>query len=93
LWGGQYTWPDGYVEYDYEAKAGIQRDDPTDMKMEKIERLGEKEASREKLAARLIGAGILGFVAYLFARHFGMDQPGAVGAMACYGLFLLSRPA
>ena len=79
LWGGQYTWPDGYLELDIDAKAGVHRDDPTDVKMEKLNRYGEKEGRREKFYGRIAASGLLGLVTYLFASHQGMEGAWAIG--------------
>ena len=91
LWGGQYTHPDGYVEYDYEPKAGIHKDDPTEVKMEKLDRYGEKEAVRERFGQRVGGAALIGFAVYLFASHLGLENPWLAAGCAAYGAFLLSR--
>lgn len=91
LGGGSYTWPDGYIEFDFEASAGVHRNDPEKVKEEKLEKYWKRAARREKVGHRTFGAGLLGGVVYLFAEQLGFEVPIVPALMSAAGLFLLFR--
>ncbi len=89
LGGGSYTWPDGYIELDFEASAGVNRNDPENVKEEKLENYLKRAAKREKAWLRIFGSGLLAGVVYLFAAHLGMEVPVVPALVTWLGLFFL----
>ena len=87
LWGGTYTWPDGYLELDIDAKAGITRAETSEDQHRKLGQL----AAREKFWQRLFGISFLSIAAYLVADHLRMEHPIVIAALVGFGAFNLSR--
>jgi len=85
LLGGSYTHPDGYIELDFDAKAGNTREDSTEEQFSKIDRL----ARRETIWARAFGSGLIGLAFYWFADGLHIDSALGIGAAAALGVWIL----
>jgi hypothetical protein len=69
LLGGSYEHPDGYIELDFEAEAGIVRGDNDEVKEAKLSHYYAKQAKGRKTT----GAVLLGCASYFVTNHLGMD--------------------
>lgn len=95
LWmGSPYKHPDGHIELEFEEAAGIDsRNDPMDVQHEKLFAHERRKHRRNIGFGRVVGACILGFIAYQFAGRVGIDGSDrtGLGLMTAYGLWLLTR--
>jgi hypothetical protein len=95
LWGGgAYEHPDGHLELDFEEAAGIDsRNDPMHVQEDKLVAYERRKRQGDVSAGRIVGACMLGFVAYSFAGRVGVEGIDAAGwgVMTAFGLYLLTR--
>jgi hypothetical protein len=89
LLGGSYTHPDGYIELDFDAAAGIERNDSQADQDSKLARYHARQRQKQKTT----GAMIIGAVIYLLAAQLGVPgwQAFGIGALFAYGLILYGR--
>jgi hypothetical protein len=66
LWGGSYTWPDGYIELDIDSAAGVRRDDDSEVRDLLLDRyIARKSASERRWLMISIPTLLLATLAYL----------------------------
>lgn len=89
LMGGSYKHPDGYIELDFEAEAGVERGDSDAVKEHKF----AMHAARQRKWQRLHGSILVGAAACYLAVSLGVSTTDAIaiGALTGWGLFLLIR--
>jgi hypothetical protein len=92
--GGAYEHPDGHLELDFEEAAGIDsRNDPMQVQEDKLVAYERRKHQGNVSAGRILGACLLGFIAYSFAGRVGIEGIDGVGlgVMTAYGLYLLTH--
>lgn len=91
--GSAYEHPDGRIELDFEEPARIGPDDSEEVQRTKLDAYERRKHEGNVGSSRLIGALILGFVAYSVVKHLGMSPRDSLGlgAMAAFGCALLCR--
>ena len=89
LMGGSYKHPDGYIELDFEADAGVVRGDSDAVKEHKI----AMHAARQRRWQKRHGAVLVGAAVYYLAASMGIPTVDAIaiGAVTCFGLYLLAH--
>lgn len=90
LMGGSYTHADGYIELDFDRKAGINQADDSEGKFAKLDRLGMREAARERFWRRVTGAGFIAVAIFYLADGMHVEHAMAIGALIAWGVFILS---
>jgi hypothetical protein len=94
LWfGSAYQHPDGKLELDFEAPAGINPDDSEEIQRAKLARYEQRKHEGELARGRAAGALLIGFVVYKVAHRSEVLSPDAIGLglMVAFGLYMLSR--
>ncbi len=90
LLGGSYTHPDGTIELDIDAAAGI---DPTaDSEEVQDEKMAHYYA-HQRATQKVVGAIFVALVSYFLATRLGVFglEAAAVAVLTGYGLYLLMR--
>lgn len=89
LLGGSYTHPDGSIELDFEAAAGVDHyEDSDEVRAAKVDRKAAKEAK----ASRVVGALMVGCGVYLLTRPDGSGWQLFGGAvMVALGIFQAAK--
>jgi hypothetical protein len=87
LMGGSYKHPDGYIELDFEADAGVVRGDSDAIKEHKF----AMHAARQRKWQKFHGAVLVGAAACYLAASMAipMIDAIAIAALTGWGLFLL----
>lgn len=87
--GSSYTHPDGYLELDIEAAAGIDRADDDSIRHVKSQRYEARQRARTRVqGAALVGVG-LGWLATYFGVPLGHSV--MIGGLVAVGLWKLQR--
>lgn len=96
LLGGGYEWPDGTIEYDFEAAAGVDpfNDDSATVDR-KVAAHEAKKPQRDRSWGRTIGAVILGYAIFktLGILHFETQDMWIISTAAAYGAWVLAASA
>lgn len=89
LLGGSYTHPDGSIEFDFEAAAGVDHyNDSDETKEAKVDRKAAKEAR----SSRITGALMVGCGVYLITRPAASAWQLLGGAaLVALGVYQVSR--
>jgi hypothetical protein len=88
LLGGSYEHPNGYIELDFEAAAGIVRSDSDVIKELKL----NQQYSNKRSRVKIFGAGLVGIAVYSVVSHLGMETHEGIGVahIAAIGLKCLA---
>jgi hypothetical protein len=91
LLGGSYTHPDGHIELDIDAAAGVTRDDDSDTAYRKFERYEARRAAKERTGNRAFGAMLVAIGIYYLEGHMGVTGWDAlvIAVAIAIGLFFV----
>ena len=92
LMGGSYTHPDGTIELDFEAPAGIEPTDSDEVRKQKLAWYERHRAAKAWEWSRVGGIGWVAVGVYLLAKHTDLsfwDTAAVIGFFAL-GLWHLS---
>ncbi len=89
LMGGSYEHPDGFLELDFEADAGIERGDSEAVKERKL----AIHAARQRTWQKVYGGILVGVAACYLAVKMGVPTVDAIaiGGLVSWGLMLIAR--
>jgi hypothetical protein len=89
LMGGSYKHPDGHIELDFEAAAGVLPDDGDAIRDWKLKRHQEKQGTNR----RFLGALMVGLAVYLLTDQLGVPrlEGAAIASLVAGGLMYLHR--